>query len=72
MVPAPADWPDALQPERRYFEVLARDIREAIAAGRPLSEAVLTAGRSEAGNWALFDDYNERNATAAYAELEWE
>ena len=23
-------------------------------------------------NWALFDDYNERNATAAYAELEWE
>ena len=70
--PAPADWPDALEAERRYFEVLARDIREAIAAGRPLGEAVMTAGRSEAGNWALFDDYNERNATAAFAELEWE
>ena len=46
--------------------------------GRPLpgltelNEAVLTAGRSEAENWALFDDYNERNATAAFAELEWE
>ena len=70
--PAPAGWPDALDAERRYFEVLARDIREAIADGRPLSEAVKTAGQSERGNWALFDDYNERNATAAYAELEWE
>ncbi|TJV05777.1 MAG: MBL fold metallo-hydrolase, partial [Mesorhizobium sp.] len=27
---------------------------------------------SERGNWHLFDDYNERNATAAFAELEWE
>jgi hypothetical protein len=33
---------------------------------------VKTAGRSEAGKWALFDDYNGRNATTAYAELEWE
>ena len=47
-------------------------MRKAIAAGVPLGEAVKTAGRSERDNWALFDDYNERNATAAYAELEWE
>jgi quinoprotein relay system zinc metallohydrolase 2 len=70
--PAPADWPDALEPERLYFEALARDIRRAIGEGRPLGETVKTAGRGEAGNWALFDAYNERNATAAYAELEWE
>jgi quinoprotein relay system zinc metallohydrolase 2 len=70
--PAPSAWPQALAPERRYFEALASDIRKAIAAGTPLAEAVKTAGRSESGNWALFDDYNERNATAAYAELEWE
>ena len=66
-------WPQALDGERRYFEVLARrhpqgDRRRAAR----LAEAVKTAGRSERGNWALFDDYNERNATAAYAELEWE
>ena len=48
------------------------DIRKAIAAGVPLSEAVKTAGQSERTNWALFDDFNERNATVAYAELEWE
>ncbi|RWQ43852.1 MAG: quinoprotein relay system zinc metallohydrolase 2 [Mesorhizobium sp.] len=70
--PVPADWPEALTAERRYFEVLARDIRKAIADGMPLSEAVKTAGASERGNWHLFDEYNERNATAAFVELEWE
>ncbi|WP_287158726.1 quinoprotein relay system zinc metallohydrolase 2, partial [Mesorhizobium sp.] len=70
--PVPADWPEALTAEQRYFEVLARDIRKAIVDGTPLSEAVKTAGASERGNWHMFDDYNERNATAAFAELEWE
>jgi hypothetical protein len=37
-----------------------------------MSEAVKTAGQSERGSWALFEEYNERNATAAFAELEWE
>lgn len=70
--PSPADWPAALAAERRYFEVLAGDVRQAIADGLPLAKAVKTAGRGERERWALFDDYNERNATAAYAELEWE
>jgi quinoprotein relay system zinc metallohydrolase 2 len=70
--PVPSDWPEALEAERRYFEVLAGDLRKAIANGQPLDRAIKTAGRSERGNWALFDEYNERNATAAYAELEWE
>jgi quinoprotein relay system zinc metallohydrolase 2 len=70
--PAPSEWPDALDDERRYFGVLAGDLRQAIKEGTPLADAVKTAGRSEAPNWALFDEYNERNATAAYAELEWE
>ncbi|TIP61004.1 MAG: quinoprotein relay system zinc metallohydrolase 2 [Mesorhizobium sp.] len=70
--PVPADWPAALMAERRYFEILARDIRKAIADGIPLRDAVKTAGASERDNWHLFDDYNERNATAAFAELEWE
>jgi quinoprotein relay system zinc metallohydrolase 2 len=70
--PVSSEWPEALEPERRYFEVLAGDLRKAIKEGTPLAEAVKTAGRSEAQNWALFDEYNERNATTAYAELEWE
>ncbi|MEQ1951143.1 quinoprotein relay system zinc metallohydrolase 2 [Mesorhizobium sp. CN2-181] len=70
--PVPSAWPQALDAERRYFEALATDLRKAIKNGVPLAEAVETAGLSERGNWALFDDYNGRNATAAYAELEWE
>ena len=70
--PASAKWPEALDDERRYFEALAGDIRKAITAGQPLAETVKSAGQSEAGKWALFEEFNERNATVAYAELEWE
>lgn len=70
--PVGLPWPAALDAEKRYFEVLTRDIRAAIAAGKPLAEAVVGAGQSERSKWRLFDDHNIRNATAAYAELEWE
>ncbi|WP_099556075.1 quinoprotein relay system zinc metallohydrolase 2 [Hartmannibacter diazotrophicus] len=70
--PAAASMPAALDPERNYFNILAKDVRSAIASGTPMSNAVKTAGQSEAGKWQLFDDFNTRNATAAYAELEWE
>ena len=70
--PAPSPWPQSLDPQRRYFEALAGDLRKAIRDGVPLAKAVTTAGLSERANWRLFDEYNERNATAAYAELEWE
>lgn len=65
-------WPQALDAERTYFEALARDLRKSIADGQIISEAVKTAAHSERGKWQLFDEYNERNATTAFAELEWE
>jgi quinoprotein relay system zinc metallohydrolase 2 len=67
-----APWPQALDDERRYLTVLAEDTRRLIAAGVPLAQAVSQIGVSERGRWALFDDYNARNATAAFSELEWE
>ena len=70
--PVPSPWPQALEQEQRYFDALARDIRKAIADGVPMVEAVKTAAESERNNWHLFDEYNLRNATAAFAELEWE
>lgn len=70
--PVPSAWPAALAPERRYFETLARDVRRAIAEGVPMGQAVLTAAGEERQHWQLFDAYNVRNATAAFAELEWE
>lgn len=67
-----ASWPGALDEERRYLERLARDCRALIAAGTPLGAAAQTAGLSEMSHWELFQEYNARNATAAFAELEWE
>lgn len=65
-------WPQAITDEQRYLETLASDIRALIRRGVPLSVAVTTAGASEKPQWKLFDDYNARNATAAFSELEWE
>jgi quinoprotein relay system zinc metallohydrolase 2 len=67
-----APWPQALDDERRYLTTLAADARRLIAAGVPLARAVPQIAQSERGRWKLFDDYNPRNATAAFSELEWE
>jgi quinoprotein relay system zinc metallohydrolase 2 len=66
------DWPAALQAQRRYLEQLTKDVRGLIKRGVPLAEAAGSAGQAEKDRWRLFEEYNTRNATAAYAELEWE
>ncbi len=65
-------WPAGLADERRYLAALAADTRRLIAAGVPLADAVPRIDQAERGRWQLFDDYNPRNATAAYGELEWD
>ncbi len=67
-----APWPQALDDETRYFSALAQDTRRQIAMGTPLARAVTEIGSSERNRWQLFDDYNARNATAAFSELEWQ
>ncbi len=66
------DWPAVLTDQRRYLDTLATDIRGLIARGRPITEAARSAAASERSKWQLFDDYNARNATAAFSEMEWE
>lgn len=67
-----APWPAALDDEARFLAVLAGDARRLIKAGVPLDQAVPQIGQSERGRWMLFDDYEPRDATAAFTELEWE
>jgi quinoprotein relay system zinc metallohydrolase 2 len=67
-----SEWPAALADERRYLEKLAADVRGLIASGKPISVAAGNAAASERSAWDLFDDYNARNATAAFSEIEWE
>jgi quinoprotein relay system zinc metallohydrolase 2 len=69
---AVSGWPDALADERRYLETLAADVRALVAGGKPITAAADTAAASEKARWELFDDYNARNATAAFSEIEWE
>ena len=60
-------WPAALADERRYLETLASDVRGMIARGEPIAVAAERAAASERPRWQLFDDYNARNATAAFS-----
>jgi quinoprotein relay system zinc metallohydrolase 2 len=69
---AVSEWPDALADERRYLGTLASDVRALVAGGKPITAAATVAGASERSRWELFDDYNARNATAAFSEIEWE
>ena len=69
--PIIANWPEAADDDRRYLSRLAGDVRGLLAKGAPISQAA-SAAQSEKDKWRLFDDYNTRNATAAFAELEWE
>ena len=67
-----SEWPAALAEERRYLEVLASNVRALVRRGAPITVAADTAAASERSRWQLFDDYNARNATAAFSEIEWE
>jgi quinoprotein relay system zinc metallohydrolase 2 len=69
--PVGAEWPQALAGERAYLTKLTADLQGLLKQGADINEAAQTAASSEATKWKLFGVYNPRNATAAYAELEW-
>lgn len=70
--PPVAPWPAALNAQRAYLDRLTADLRAAIRKGETLGAASMSAGAAERPKWRLFDDYHPRNATAGFAELEWE
>jgi hypothetical protein len=67
-----SEWPGALSDQRRYLETLASDVRKLVARGAPITVAADTAAATERSRWQLFADYNARNATTAFSEIEWE
>ena len=70
--PPAVPWPAAADAQTRYLGGLVRDIRAMIARGGDIETAVATVGQAERSKWLLFDDYNGRNVTAAFKELEWD
>jgi glyoxylase-like metal-dependent hydrolase (beta-lactamase superfamily II) len=67
-----SEWPAALTDERRYLMALLADVRASNKKGEPIRTAADKAAASERPHWEMFDDYNARNATAAFSEIEWE
>ena len=67
-----SDWPAALADERRYLTTLLSDVRASNKKGELIRTAADKAAATERLQWELFDDYNARNATAAFSEIEWE
>lgn len=67
-----SDWPAALSDERRYLTTLLSDVRALNKKGDSIRSAAEKATATERSRWELFDDYNARNATAAFSEIEWE
>ena len=69
--PTKVKFAEAVQPLRRYLTVVRNGVQADIKAGKDISQAAKTVGQTERDHWALFDDYNARNVTEAYSELEW-
>jgi quinoprotein relay system zinc metallohydrolase 2 len=69
--PASMSWPAAAEPLERYLSRLEDDLRRMIREGKTLQDAAGRAGNSETEHWSLFSEFNSRNATTGYHELEW-
>lgn len=70
--PIVTDWPQSLQPEKRYLQSLLNDIRALIKSGGFLEQALASIDYDAKSEWKLFDDFHRKNISTAFAELEWE
>jgi len=70
--PASVAWPAGAADEQRYLTTVLTETRQMIAKGADIETAVNHVAAGERSRWTLFDDYNGRNVTVAFKELEWE
>lgn len=70
--PSVTNWPQGLLAQQTYLNSLLFEIREMIAKGQFIEQAIEQVGHSEKDKWLLFDQFHKRNVTTAFAELEWE
>ena len=70
--PERVDWPAGAADLERYLRTLVLETRVAVKDNIGIAKAAETVAAGERDRWSLFDDYNGRNVTEAYKELEWE
>jgi len=65
-------WPKMLIKQHRYLTNLRSTVRQAIANGKTLPQTLASNRVGHDGNWVVYDEFHQRNVSAAFAELEWE
>lgn len=65
-------WPKMLVRQQRYLTELRRTVRQAIQDGKTLPETIAENKVGQDQDWALYEEFHQRNVSAAFAELEWE
>ena len=63
---------EALKQQTDYFELLLNKIREAIAEGKFIDEAMESIDKENQLEWLLHEYQHARNVSRTYTELEWE
>ena len=70
--PVAVDFAPAAAALRGYLVDLRDGVRKEIKGDGSIETAIKTVGQDQASKWTLFADYNGRNVTEAYKELEWQ
>jgi quinoprotein relay system zinc metallohydrolase 2 len=70
--PVTTDLPAALDAERRYLRALIDGVREQLAQGGSMQQAIAQVAVAEKPNWLLWDSTHPRNVARVYQQLEWE
>lgn len=70
--PPHAAWPDAARANLEYLDNLRTEVRDCIARGLLLEDALEVAGQKEKLRWLLHEKHHRRNISKAFTELEWE
>lgn len=70
--PVAASVREALAAEQGYLQNLQESVKKELALGRRLRQAVDDLSHADQGDWKLFDEFQSRNVTTAYTQMEWD
>jgi len=70
--PVTTDLAAALDAERRYLQALIDGVREQLAQGGSMQQAIAQVAATEKPHWLLWDSTHPHNVARAYEQLEWE
>jgi quinoprotein relay system zinc metallohydrolase 2 len=70
--PVTTDLAAALDAERRYLRALIDGVREQLAQGGSMQQAIALVAAAEKPHWLLWDSTHPHNVARVYEQLEWE